>query len=223
MKLVWQTMGISIELKENIVTSIIVESPSMMSKLVKDAMFQCDGQEGKWLLFINNELEKLHKYCDIIMNPFSIDFNNKKIISRLYQQLKEIGDDFIEQQTVINSSVIQFLEMLLERIPYSNLTYKIDFDLEQLFKLYGVKIENETETVLDGLIEYIKILSQMMFVPILFLVNIKSYLSKEEVLELYKMARYHKVHLVLLESIEREIIDFEQLFIIDKDLCLIVK
>ena len=216
-------MGISIELKENIVTSIIVESPSMMSKLVKDAMFQCDGQEGKWLLFINNELEKLHKYCDIIMNPFSIDFNNKKIISRLYQQLKEIGDDFIEQQTVINSSVIQFLEMLLERIPYSNLTYKIDFDLEQLFKLYGVKIENETETVLDGLIEYIKILSQMMFVPILFLVNIKSYLSKEEVLELYKMARYHKVHLVLLESIEREIIDFEQLFIIDKDLCLIVK
>ena len=89
--------------------------------------------------------------------------------------------------------------------------------------LYGVKIENETETVLDGLIEYIKILSQMMFVPILFLVNIKSYLSKEEVLELYKMARYHKVHLVLLESIEREIIDFEQLFIIDKDLCLIVK
>ena len=223
MKLVWQTMGISIELKENIVTNIIVESPSMMSKLVKDTMFQCDGQEGKWLLFINNELEKLHKYCDIIMNPFSIDFNNKKIISRLYQQLKEIGDDFIEQQTVINSSVIQFLEMLLERIPYSNLTYKIDFDLEQLFKLYGVKIENETETVLDGLIEYIKILSQMMFVPILFLVNIRSYLSKEEVLELYKMARYHKVHLVLLESIEREIIDFEQLFIIDKDLCLIVK
>ena len=58
---------------------------------------------------------------------------------------------------------------------------------------------------------------------ILCLVNIKSYLNDSEIQQLYEMAFYNKMYLLLIEDFEKESKDCEQVYIIDKDLCLIQK
>ena len=57
----------------------------------------------------------------------------------------------------------------------------------------------------------------------LCLVNIKAYLNKQELMELYKVAFYNKINLVLIEMPEGEMIGEEKVYIIDNDRCLIVK
>lgn len=57
----------------------------------------------------------------------------------------------------------------------------------------------------------------------LCLVNIKAYLNKQELMELYKVAFYNKINLLLIEMAEGEMIGEEKVYIIDSDRCLIVK
>lgn len=60
-------------------------------------------------------------------------------------------------------------------------------------------------------------------IKVLCLVNIKAYLNKQELMELYKVAFYNKINLVLIEMPEGEMIGEEKVYIIDNDRCLIVK
>lgn len=57
----------------------------------------------------------------------------------------------------------------------------------------------------------------------LCLVNIKAYLNKQELMELYKVAFYNKINLLLIEMAEGEVTGEEKVYIIDNDRCLIVK
>ena len=57
----------------------------------------------------------------------------------------------------------------------------------------------------------------------LCLVNIKAYLNKQELMELYKVAFYNKINLLLIEMAEGEVTGEERVYIIDNDRCLIVK
>ena len=52
-------------------------------------------------------------------------------------------------------------------------------------------------------------------------VNLKSYLNKDELLELYKHVYYKKINIMLLESTCRERLDNEVLHIVDEGLCRI--
>ena len=60
-------------------------------------------------------------------------------------------------------------------------------------------------------------------IKVVCLVNIKDYLSDEEILELYLNANYNKIHIVLVESREAKVLSNEKICIIDKDKCIIKK
>lgn len=86
--------------------------------------------------------------------------------------------------------------------------------------MYGVKIENQ-EGFLSQIIEYMKVISEMCGISLLCFVNLKKYLSKTELLDLYKNKEYNKTNILLIESSESELIDEEHITIIDKDRCVI--
>ena len=54
------------------------------------------------------------------------------------------------------------------------------------------------------------------------LVNIKQYLTENEISELYKLAMYSKIQLVLIEfNMYGKKSEYENIYIIDKDSCII--
>lgn len=66
-------------------------------------------------------------------------------------------------------------------------------------------------------------LNEIIGVKILTLVNIKSYLSENELIELYQSASYNKIQLLLIESVERKLLSNEDVCIVDSDKCIIKK
>ena len=52
-------------------------------------------------------------------------------------------------------------------------------------------------------------------------VNLKAYLNEVELEEVYKMAFYNKIQLLLLESVKKDVLPAEKYCIIDKDKCVI--
>lgn len=223
MKLVNAKYNLEIIMKENKVDVLVIENPKVMTEIVGEIQLQCEGVEGNFILSDREKIINLDKKMSIIINPFAIEFNDKKILNKLYSELKIAGSNFFLEKEEVNTKVVQLLEKVLSEVMYNNVTFNLDLEWEGLFKLYSVKLENREETLLEKITEYIKILSHLCGVEILCLVNIMSYLDDIEIKQLYEMAFYNKIQLLLIESKERPNADNENIHIIDKDKCLIVR
>ena len=125
----------------------------------------------------------------------------------------------------INGEDGRFIISLLEKIN-SESRFAIDYDedtgFSEILKAFNVKFEENTGSFLENLVEYIKILIAFSSVKCLFFVNLKSYLSEEELKMFYKEMQLSDISILLIEDCQREKIEDEKILIIDKDLCEIV-
>lgn len=223
MKLVYTKYQLKLELKENIVNIVIVENSSIYTELIWDLYKQCNGEGGGFILSEENKELKIPTNIELCIDPFSIDFNNRKILNKLYQELEEIGKNYTYEKSMINSKIVTYLDKIIFQSKYNNLVSNLDIDWISLFKIYDVKLDKTYMSILEKLIEYIKILINICNISILCLVNIKSYLTDLEIQQLYEMVFYYKIKLILIESSERRYNEYEKVLIIDQDMCLIYK
>lgn len=219
MRLVNSKYGLDIIFKENRTEILILEDAVIMRDVVGELWNQYKGGEGSFLLS-EGKILKIDRFMELIVNPFDLDFQSRKIVTALLNKMTEIGNEDVVEKNRINCELINLLNGIAGSINYPGITYHLDFLWADLFKMYGVKIENQ-EGFLSQIIEYMKVISEMCGISLLCFVNLKKYLSKTELLDLYKNKEYNKTNILLIESSESELIDEEHITIIDKDRCVI--
>ena len=134
MRLIERELGLDIELKENKVSVIVVEAVTFRLPIVEELYSQVMGKEGSWLLVENEKNYELGKKAEIILEPFSLELNNKKVKAKLYQDIKTIAEDFFFSQGLeVHSNICNYLEKLMEKMPYP-LKYKEEWNVLELFK-----------------------------------------------------------------------------------------
>ena len=113
MKLVNPRLGLEVELSENQVLNITVESPVKFSEVVYHICRQAGGEEGEFILSdIEKELS-MGKRTVVINNPLTVNCEEKRILSQLYKNLSEkILEDHFEEFATVNQKVIQFMDTL---------------------------------------------------------------------------------------------------------------
>lgn len=221
MKLVNVDYQLEILLKENEVNILVVENPYAYTSLVQSIWKQCEGINGKWILSKQDISLNIPKSMKCIINPFSININEKSIITKLYQELKYLSDEnFLIESNHLNSQIVQFIDQLTNSTSYP-LIFNTDYNVTNLLKLYDVKLDTTGDSFLERIVEYLKVMNQICHINIFVFVGIKQYLSEEELQQLYEFIFYEKIYLILFESKQYKILDNENIFIIDKDLCII--
>lgn len=213
--------GIEIELKENRAYSLTVEANNCFADMVKNLYCQNKGEEGDFYLTENSKELKIEKYIDVIINPFAIDFNNRKITNKLYEKLKEVATEYDDYRAAIDTASVSFLDKITSQTPYEGITFDLQTDITGLLKLYHVQIDNPEGNLHESICEYIKVLSGLTETSVLCLVDIKRYLLPWEMEQVFMQATYSKVILFLLQSGNPYSLEDEVRYIVDKDLCLI--
>lgn len=221
MKLIYTEYNLEIELYENQVIVLSVENSESYSKLLRDMWGQTQGKEGKWVLLDKEKKLKLSKELECIFNPFSLNCNDRRILTKLYLEIKQQSDIFFQEETMLlNTDINQFLDKLLLQMPYA-LKYSSDLELSDLLKIYKVEIEYGEETILEQIVEYLCVMKKICRVNNYVFVGLKQYLTVSELEKLYEYVFYEKINLIIIESIHIPLIDGEKGWIIDKDLCII--
>lgn len=221
MKLVNANYGIELELKENIINILVIENPAILSAVITEMYKQSNGEDGCFVLSEKEKLFKFSKEVVLILEPFSINCNEKKIITKLYQELKIQIDEYMSEETMqLYSRIVDYLDKATLKIPYFT-TFQLDFDITGLFKLSGVELECNEQSLCENIITYLKAITQLCGYRIIVLLNLKAFLSIEEIKSLYEFAFYNKIDLILIESVLHTTIQGENICIIDKDMCVI--
>ena len=221
MRIIYSKYGIDLCLEENKITTIVIENPSVMSEVIRDISKQVNGEDGEWILSDQDKIFSLEKSSIFLDNPLMVNSNEKRILTRLYKELSEQANTLLyEEYTQINSYIVSFLERLLDTVPY-HLDMEVDMDLTGILKLYGVKIESDGVSVLEALLDYLRALSCICNIHVVFILNIKQFLTIEEVQQLYEFCFYEKIYIINLEGQKNYNLEQEKCVIIDKDLCII--
>ena len=221
MKLVHSEYDIKIELKENNVNLLVIENRKLMTELVYELYNQCNGLDGRFVLSNDMKELKIDKEASIVLEPFTINCNDRKVISKLYQELEELAlENLYAESMELYSNILKYSNELCQMVPY-NLKIRSDLTPTDIIKLSNVKIEEDGGSLLEKLVNYLGVMCNICRIKLVIFVNIKTFLNNDELEELYKYANYNKIQLLMIESIYNNDIMCEKTIVIDKDMCII--
>lgn len=221
MKLVHPCLTRPLVFKENKIVTFVVENQSLLGELIFELIEQIQGEEGRFVLSSGCDILDIHKNIDMVMDIFSLELNQRKLLNKLYHELKEkaLQSDYYIDTVNLMGDITTYLDKLFESISYP-LSHSSEMNILDVFKLAGVKLEITHESLLEKIIDYITVIQEFFGIDFFVFVNLKSYLLEEELEKLHEFLCYEKFQLLLLESVDREKRwDWEEVRIIDKDLC----
>lgn len=209
-----------IVIEENVVNVIVIENTTYFSKFILE--LNDDIFNGTKNFYISNKLAELNlsKIATIITDLFNFSVN-KVAISKILKLIEiNFNDDAIKQQQLkeINCLIFKFLDDIIFDL---NVDLKIDeeFTISSLLKMANLKVDEEQDNLFNRIINFIKIIGNLDLFKIIFFVNLKTFLTDEQLLEIYKIANYTKINLVLIENKIYNKLNFEKYYILDNDLC----
>ena len=171
MKLLYPEYSIALELCENEVSVIVIENPEIFARLVNELLLQNSGQEGGFILSEVDKIKSISKETQVIINPFSLDCNEKRILQKLYQEIEKIAlEEFVEDVGKLHGEIITCLDKLVNAVPYAT-NYSLDINVQAFLKAYCVQIDTHADSLIENVINYLRTLNQLCHIEIVFFIN----------------------------------------------------
>ena len=222
MKIINREWHRQIELKENVIHTLILENKVYYREIILELLRQHKGLEGDFVLSEKNKDIAFDKNSYFITDLFNIDINNKKVLTKVYATLqKQVEEDIVEYNQL--TSVIK---RYFERLVFNNnldLEQDEEIDVMVLLKLGDFKIHFEESNYLEKIIKYMKVLIDLCGVKVIFLIGLHSIFNNNEIKQFYKEICLNKIKIVNIET--QQFSDYsnkdykELIYIFDKDNC----
>ena len=220
MKLVHSELSGELLKDKTIFTEWIIESPELFVRYLQELYGQYAKCEGKFVLSQDIKELDISKYVEIITDPFAVDLNGRKIINKLYTELNELSKtEMMYTKTLQLAQHIQEYLLDLESNTNHILQFNSEMDVTGLLKTMDVKIEDYTEKFFERLVCYIKNVIGVLSVKVFVFINLRSYLTDNQMEELIQEITYQEVHALFIENQERTCLKGGIRYIIDKDGC----
>ena len=222
MKFVYSSFENAIVFEENITNVIVVENQKLFYRFVNDLDTQLALGNGELIVSDLDKIIDISKMWFMFINPFDFSSIQKKITTKLFSKIKElsVNEDYLLDTASLKNQVFEYFEKIFDSFSIP-LTYNEEMDMSLLCKSVDVQPLIEAGSYLEKLLLYLDLLQEFLSINTIVFVNLKSYLDEEDLRALYNFANYKKIHLLLVESVERDLLETEKRLIIDKDLCQI--
>ena len=208
----------SLHISDFEVTEWIVESPELFIQYLNELSVQINGQNGRFVLSRNDKELNISKSIEIIFSPFLLEINEKKVLSKIYLELQDIANDentYLKTRELVTAIHQYFLD--IEQSYSMTLSINDDIDLQSLFKLLGVKIEVDSLSLFEILLQYMKLQTVLLNKKLIILVNTNSYLTETQIQELCLFSQHNEINILLYESYQRYFTKKIKTYIIDTD------
>lgn len=202
------------------ITEWILEDQKIFSHYVRELYAQFQGEEGKFILADGEKELSISKEADLICDVMGLQINNRKILGKLYSELQTLA--FSENFFVSTQGIIQEInQFLLNLEDATNYILEMDeqVDMSALFKAVGMRLYDEQENFFENLVRYVKVEVELLEKHFFIFLNLRSYLTDEQIVELMREANYQEIQILMIESQAKGCICGVKRCIIDKDRC----
>lgn len=220
MKLMHPLFSAPVCFAENHIQVLTVEHAPTFRELVLELTAQMEDYDGRFVLSESDQILDCGQCLHVIADYAHISEPDKRMQNKLIAALlNDAQEELAEETTLLCRDIQQYLGKLAALADYP-VAYEQSENLAALLKAMEFRVELDGLPVSEALYEHIALYHRMMKNQCFILVHAKAFFSEEELMNLYKMAKYQKWNLLLLESHTYEKrLEGEQHRLFDKDLC----
>ncbi len=190
-----------IDIKKNEVYALEIENKNYFYRIVRDLHNICDNNIVDDIYLSddnNNEINYFDKF-KMFIDFFDFNLNSKKITNEIIKYVnKNISVEVKESILNQYNKIIKLYKKELNNIDIP-LTVETEIDSDNITKSLKIRIEAK-QNLIDNLLLLIDMESILETKNILIFVNLKQYLTKSELEELYKYSIYNGVSILLIDS-----------------------
>ncbi len=221
MNLVYNPIDAVMTLEETTVYAVVLESPLLMRQFIESLDAQINFDKGPFVLSDGQKTVPLAKYLELIVNPFAVDVNQRKILTKVHQELEKnaVREDMYQRTAEIRRHLHNYLQDLLMTVDYP-LEYNFDFSLGKLLAPVGVQFAME-DSLPGRVVQYIDLCSRLFSLKIFVVYQLSCIFSVEEMECFIRDMQYRKLSIILLESAAPDNIPFDKILVVDNDLCIV--
>ena len=217
MKLFFESLDMNLSIEYRKTVGLVLENPLSMRIFIENLWSQTNGDNGILFLSDGKRSMRLDKSCRFISNPYEINLNEKKIVNAIYSEMAELSMvELYEQESAVKSEIFRFIDQLAEHLPYP-IDYDLEVDLQQLLKAVNVCLDVQSESLVERVVDYIRMAHQILGVEVYFFFHLADFLTGEEILLIQEAALYEDIVVIMIESDTTNIPAGIEYWIVDKD------
>ena len=218
MKLIYNPLGLSINLSENSCNVLVIEDNYTYEQFILRLNQQIKGKED----FFCSDEEKmtLFKRMSMVASPFDLQITERDLQKKLYMHLMEEIETtpMLENFADIHSKFVEAMEEL--SICYDfEIEYNDEFSITSMLKNVNVSLKPFEGTFCSKFIAYGDVMHKVLAKDYFVLCNCDAYMCSEDYSNLEKWAKYNEITLLFLRNVEILWPKECNEYIIDRDLC----
>lgn len=204
---------------------ILIETPVVFTIenpiALRDTVRMFMEGDSELVLSENLNILDVTKNMEFVHNVWNLEFDAKKVETRLSAEAAKIAEENMKQTEDVVLALREFGDYINSEFELPT-KYLFSQETEKILKLLHFSIDTDGMTLPEKLLTYMEVCRQYFGKKLFVFLNLKNFLSKEELIKFYQNAGYEEFYVLLLEGVVHErITERESIIILDKDLCMI--
>lgn len=219
MKLAHIALENQIDFKNDKIVFWNIEDTQIYYEFVRELKNQIDGEDGNFVLSNNLKSLKLDSNAEIIVGPFDMAFDSKKIANLISKRIVKtaVEDEYFIKFQTIEKSIMEYLRNL---IIDADLPVEVEpIEIENLIKASSFKA-SKSNSFYDNLVNYVSLFLNLSKPKLLILVDIKRYIKQDFFAEFLNFLQYEDVNVLFIDCcLNKFSNNSARTYFLDKDHC----
>ncbi len=201
--------------------SILQIADRVLFANIVQSLISKEGSEAKEPYLILEDNREL-KCCDhllVLLNPFSLPWRERNMITVLHNRISDLVSEDEQVKEVFEQAgqkVLREFGALAFQLQGSY-DFSLEWDSRKFLKAFDYSVQCNSDSLLDNLISFLEVASDLFPEKLIVLVNIKLFLNSSELIQLYEEAISLKIRLLLLETVkDSRVLIAERKMVIDQ-------
>lgn len=202
------------------ISVLVIENKKIFRKILQSF---CDGTVDERLVFSHDfKPFDFDKRGFFIANILDLDFQNKRLASKINSIMQQTAvNDYSEDLLLIKAHLMTLFDKLNELYDFE---YSSDFEIDfsSILKLLRFEIDTSLSDLSELLVSYILLINKYFKLDLFVIHSVYDYFDFDEIEAMYKTLALHHINVLVVTSSKPKIVsEFEQIYIVDSDLCVI--
>ena len=202
-----------------VVITLLSLRNNVFNRLLLDIYNQIQGAPGNSVLSIDNAPVSISKYAALIDSFVPFEMNRKPVLNRIITSLTQQAS--LPEHFEKTASLLANTEMWLDDLAMG-FSCDIVFpglSVPTLIKAAAPEIRSNTDSVAEKMLDLMELTEEFDRLRLFFTVNMRSYVTDEEMSAFVKTVISHGYPVIGIESSAHPYLSDEKRVIIDSDLC----
>lgn len=206
---------------KKICPSLVIEKPNVWCSILQDITEQLQGEEGKVVLSNEDKVIPIAKNLEVISQFIPFEINQKGLVSKIMNEMQKLAVNeghFVQTTTLLAEWERFLLELSTELTGNFNFS---KINIESLIKASGLELDNAYDNLGERILDYFELVRVYDREKLFILVNLRSYLSEQDMIEFLKNVSARGYEVLLMDAVDYPRIMGEQRHIVDADQCIL--